>query len=108
MQGPYTGSARLPIADWGVENRGCGGPPNGVYSLRMDAAILEKEALLLPDRERAVLVDRLLVSLSDGSSGLEGAWIREADDRVDAFRAGLIEAIPGSEAMTGLRKRFPR
>jgi hypothetical protein len=63
---------------------------------------------LLPDRERAVLVDRLLVSLSAGSSCLESAWIREADDRVQAFRAGQIEAVPGSEAMADLRKRFPR
>ena len=74
----------------------------------MDAVILEKEALLLPDRERAVLVDRLLVSLSGGSSELESAWVREANNRVEAFRAGQIEAVPGSEAMAGLRKRFPR
>ena len=74
----------------------------------MDAAILEKEALLLPDCERAVLVDRLLGSLSGGASGLESAWVREADRRVEAFRAGLIEAVPGSEAMADLRTRFPR
>jgi len=48
----------------------------------MDAVILEKEALLLPDRERAVLVDRLLDSLSRRSSELEAAWIREADRRL--------------------------
>jgi hypothetical protein len=74
----------------------------------MDPVILEKEALLLPDRERAVLVDRLLVSLSGGSSGLESVWIREAEVRVEAFRAGQIAAVPGSEAMACLRKRFPR
>jgi len=74
----------------------------------MDAAILEKEALLLPDRERAVLVDRLLESLSRRSSELEAAWIREADRRLEAFGKGLIGAVSGSEAMSELRARFPR
>ena len=74
----------------------------------MDAAILEKEALLLPDRERAVLVDRLLESLSRRSSELEAAWIREADRRLDAFRKGQIEAVSGPEAVSELRARFPR
>ena len=74
----------------------------------MDAAILEKEALLLPDRERAVLVDRLLESLSRRSSDLEAAWIREVDRRLDAFGKGRIGAISGPEAMSELRARFPR
>ena len=75
---------------------------------RMDAAILEKEALLLPDRERAVLVDRLLESLSRRSSELEAVWIREADRRLEALRKGQIEAVSGPEAMAELRERFPR
>ena len=75
---------------------------------RMDAAILEKEALLLPDRERAVLVDRLLESLSRSSSELEAAWIQEADRRLEAFGKGRIRAVSGREAMSELRARFPR
>ena len=74
----------------------------------MDAAVLEKEALLLPERERAVLVDRLLESLSRKSSELEAAWIREADRRLEAFGKGQIGTISGHEAMSELRARFPR
>lgn len=74
----------------------------------MDAAILEKEALLLPDGERAVLVDRLLESLSRRSSELEAAWIREADRRLEAFGKGQIGAVSGPEAMSELRAKFPR
>ena len=74
----------------------------------MEAAIIEKEALQLPEHERALLADKLLESLSPTTSGQEAAWIREADERMAAFRAGSIEAIPGPRAMEDLRKSFSR
>jgi hypothetical protein len=39
----------------------------------MDAVILEKEALMLPDTERAMLVERLLESISPCPSPLREA-----------------------------------
>jgi putative addiction module component (TIGR02574 family) len=74
----------------------------------MEAAMIEKEALRLPDVERAVLVDRLLESLSRRPAALDAVWIREADSRMEAFREGQIEAVSGVEAMTDLRRKFPR
>lgn len=74
----------------------------------MDAAILEKEALQLPETARAVLADRLLESISHMPAGLEAAWMREADDRMEAFEEGRITAISGSEAMAELRAGFSR
>ncbi len=72
----------------------------------MDAAILEKEALLLPEAERALLVERLLQSISQISPGLQAAWIREADERVQAFRDGVIDAVDGPQALAALRARL--
>lgn len=72
----------------------------------MDAAILEKQALLLPEAERAILVERLLESISPSASALREAWIREADERMRAFRAGEITAEDGPQAMADLRSRF--
>ena len=74
----------------------------------MDAAILEKEALQLPEIARALLADRLLESISHKPAGLEAAWIREADSRMDAFEEGRITAVAGPEAMAELRACFPR
>jgi len=74
----------------------------------MDAAILEKEALRLPETARAVLADRLLESISHKPAGLEAAWIREADSRMEAFVEGRIAAVSGPEAMAELRAGFPR
>lgn len=74
----------------------------------MNAAILEKEALLLPDNERALLVDRLIESLSRASPRLEDAWLREVDSRYEAFCNGEIKAVDGSVGMAKLRAKFPR
>ena len=74
----------------------------------MEAVIVEKEALQLSDCERAVLADRLLESLSRRPAGLESAWLREADDRMMAWREGKIEAVSGPESLADLRKEFPR
>ncbi len=72
----------------------------------MDAAILEKEALLLPDSERALLVERLMESISPLPASLRAAWVREADERMRAFRDGEISAVDGRQAMADLRSRF--
>lgn len=74
----------------------------------MEAVIIEKEALQLPDCERAVLADRLLASLSRQSAGLDEAWLREADERMAAWREGKIEAVSGPEALAELRSEFRR
>jgi hypothetical protein len=74
----------------------------------MDTAIIQKEALLLPEGERALLADRLLESLSRTTPELEAAWLREADARMTAFKEDHIEAVDGLQAMADLRARFPR
>ena len=77
-----------------------------LYSQGMDSAIIEKEALQLPDAERAILAERLLSSLSQTSQEIRDAWIRESDERLAAFRRGDIEALDGASAIAGFKKRF--
>lgn len=74
----------------------------------MEAVIIEKEALRLSDCERAVLADRLLASLSPKPHALEASWLKEADDRMRAFREGMIESIEGPEALAEIRRNFAR
>jgi hypothetical protein len=74
----------------------------------MEAIILEKEAMQLPDCERAVLADRLLASLTRKPVGMDDAWLREADDRMKAFHEGQIAAVAGPETLAELRGEFPR
>ena len=72
----------------------------------MDAAIIEKEALQLPDTERALLADRLLSSLTKTSQAIKDSWAKEAHERLEAHRRGEIEAVDGPEAISDLKKRF--
>ncbi len=72
----------------------------------MDLPVLEKEALLLPDAERALLADRLLASLSAESDTIRHQWVAESESRLDAYRKGEIAAVDGPTAMASLRARF--
>jgi hypothetical protein len=74
----------------------------------MDFPVLEKEALRLTDRERALLADRLLVSLDTGSGALREKWMAESESRLRAYQSGLVSAVDGPETMASLRSRFAK
>jgi len=59
------------------------------------------EALSLPVKERASLVERLLLSfeLEEGSPEIEAAWKLEVLDRSRAFDAGLLTERDASSVM---------
>jgi Putative addiction module component len=50
------------------------------------------EALSLPEKERATLVEKLLLSFEpeEGSQEIDAAWKREALDRCRAFDSGQL------------------
>jgi hypothetical protein len=53
----------------------------------MDQVILEREAMSLPARERALLADALLASLDDEFvRDIEAAWAQESEARLEAYR----------------------
>lgn len=72
----------------------------------MTAAIVEREALLLPERERAMLADKLLQTLSQPSPAVENVWSEEAEARLDAFESGSETASDVSDVVRRLRSRF--
>jgi len=74
----------------------------------MDTAVIEKQAMQLPEADRALLADHLLASLSRGPAAVREAWAKEAESRMAAYKSGLIEAVDGPAAMAELRSRFAR
>jgi putative addiction module component (TIGR02574 family) len=74
----------------------------------IDAAVIEKEAMELSDVQRAVLAERLLESISPTSKDIHEAWIKEAEDRMSAYRDGKISIVDGPLAIAELRERFSR
>jgi len=62
-----------------------------------------KEALSLPPAERAEIAERLLSSLDlPTQRKLDEMWANEAEDRLDAFDRGEIEAISAERVLEQL------
>ena len=74
----------------------------------MDAIIIEKEALQLPEAERALLADKLLESISRISSETRESWIKESQSRMQSFLEGKVDAVEGPKAIADLQARFKK
>jgi hypothetical protein len=67
---------------------------------------LEEQALLLPIEERALLAEKLLMSLNfPVDPDVEAAWIEEAEKRRLAVLSGAYQTIPLEEAIAKIRSR---
>ena len=59
---------------------------------------IEAEALNLDMHSRASLVGKLLLSLDEPTmSEVEQLWLDEAARRLDDYRAGKVQGIPGND-----------
>jgi putative addiction module component (TIGR02574 family) len=57
-----------------------------------------KEALRLPEKERAKLAGQILESLDDEDEGeVEAAWAEEIERRLQDFDQGRAKAVPASQ-----------
>jgi len=64
----------------------------------MNLKQIEKEALHLPESDRAVLVQKLLLSLDTLPIGdLEEEWLVEANLRARELDEGIVQPVPADE-----------
>ncbi|MHB8881951.1 MAG: addiction module protein [Thermodesulfovibrionales bacterium] len=63
-----------------------------------------KEVLTLPLKDRATLVDDILASLDQPDEQIDRLWRTEIDDRIAAYRAGKIRAVPLEEVLSKYRR----
>jgi putative addiction module component (TIGR02574 family) len=63
------------------------------------------QALKLSASDRAALVENLILSLDKPDSSLDAEWLKEAEDRLAAYRSGELEAIDADEVFKELGKR---
>jgi len=76
---------------------------------RMNARILEKEALGLPPDKRAKLAQRLLQSLDELSEAqAEKLWLEEASQRAREIDAGKVSLVKPQELERRVRARIKR
>ena len=70
---------------------------------------IAEEALALPSEARALLADRLVESLDAAEiNRLDQLWAAEARRRRDEVRQGLVQTIPGDEALARVRRSLGR
>jgi putative addiction module component (TIGR02574 family) len=61
------------------------------------AAKVLEAALALPESERAAFVDELYASLRRTDPRIDELWAKEAEDRLAAYEAGEMKAIPAEQ-----------
>ena len=60
-------------------------------------------ALALPPEERAALAEQLLSSLDDDAQKqIDAAWVREGEQRVEAFNSGKSRSYPAEQVFREL------
>lgn len=57
-----------------------------------DAKTLIEQARALPPEDRIALVEDVLNSLDHADPGIDRLWVREASDRLAAYRRGELTA----------------
>jgi len=63
------------------------------------------QALKLPVSDRAALVENLILSLDKPDLSLDAQWLKEAEDRLAAYRTGELTAIDAEQVFADLGKQ---
>lgn len=63
------------------------------------------QAMRLPAHERAALVEGLVESLDKPDPALDALWLKEAESRIAAYRAGELEVVDVEDAFAELGQK---
>ena len=69
-------------------------------------AQIERQALALPTKQRALLVDSLQQSLDNTGPGISHQWRAEIDRRCREIEDGAVKLIPGERAIREARSKM--
>lgn len=61
-----------------------------------------QQALRLSSIDRAALIEGLIASLDRPDDTLDTAWLKEAEDRMNAYRAGELTSFDADEVFAEL------
>lgn len=64
------------------------------------------QALKLSSNDRAALVEGLIASLDKPDPSLDTIWLKEAEDRLAAYRSGELRAIDVEKVFADLGKKI--
>jgi putative addiction module component (TIGR02574 family) len=66
---------------------------------------LIKEALKLPPVEKADLIDQLIKSLDSPDESMDKLWIKEAENRIEAYDKGKLTSVSVKDAFLKYKKK---
>lgn len=64
-----------------------------------------REALRLPPNDRAAIVEGLIGSLDQPDPAMDALWLKEAQDRMAAYRSGELGAVDAERLFSELGQR---
>lgn len=64
-----------------------------------------RQALELPSNDRAALVEGLILSLDKPDPTLDALWLKEAEDRLAAYRSGELGAVDAEQVFAELGRQ---
>ena len=68
---------------------------------------VEYDAMQLPLKERAILVEHMLATLDPGDDvDAEELWLREAEKRYQEYRAGRITSKPAEQVFADVKNKL--
>jgi putative addiction module component (TIGR02574 family) len=79
--------------------------PRGGISMAASAKAVLGQALKLPPNDRAALVENLIRSLDKPDPSLDAQWLKEAEDRLAAYRSGELTAVDAEQVFAELGRR---
>jgi len=73
--------------------------------MTISAESVLNQALRLSVSDRAALVENLILSLDKPDPSLDAQWLKEAEDRLAAYRTGELTAIDAEQVFADLGKQ---
>lgn len=68
---------------------------------------IERQAILLPSKEREILIQTLLYSLDNAPlTEIDDLWIQEAEKRYWDYKKGITKGIPGEKIFAEIRREL--
>lgn len=64
------------------------------------------QALKLPANDRAALVDTLIYSLDKPDPAMDAEWLKEAEDRLSAYKSGELDAVDAEDVFREFGERI--
>ena len=74
------------------------------HPMNLETEEILNRAMSLPATEKARIIDKLLSSLNEPDETIDALWRKEVEDRIKAYDAGTLRAVPLEEVLAKYRK----